>query len=339
MDLPRQPRALGQPRIRSVDIAEPSQLRVRPAQGAEIGGQLGQDAHGEDRVERQPERIGRGHDARRDDRVQREMELAEGRHDQPGRQERMRHEAVADVQATEQDPGDDEPHEDQDLHEGDRGGARRQGRDAWRIRVERLGSRNGRQDRLATEQHDPRQDEDGGRREFEERRRQRWRLVAQAAGGSDDQEGGDGRARDRPQIDGGSPGRVGRQPELALPAGDDDPDHHRVDHGQGDEPAALVQGDRFPAVAPSDPGQDRDAGADQRRGDVDRDVEGTRVLDAGNPLLVQTRRLSSERTTMRRMMLASSRARSRPDGAAVGDRTPRILRAPASASGERAPAG
>ncbi len=165
-------------------------------------------------------------------------------------------------------------HEDRNLEERDRGRGGRQGQDARSARVEGLGARNRRQDRLAAEQHDPGEDEADRRRDLEEVRRESAACRAagcaplRSRGGSRPRPGSASRGRSAPLR--ADPRRARSRPPrptMTIPI------IRALIDGQSDEGGALVQGDGLARVAPADPGQDRDGGADDDRGDVDRDVE------------------------------------------------------------------
>ena len=154
VDLAREPCPFRQRRVRGVDLAEPFQLDVGAAQRREVAAELGLDAHHQDRVEDEPQGIGRGHDPGCDHRIEREVQLAEGGHDQPGGQVRVGHEPVPDVQASKEDRGDDEAGEDRDLEEDDGGRHQTTRRATPRtVRIEGFGARHRRQAGLAPEQH------------------------------------------------------------------------------------------------------------------------------------------------------------------------------------------
>ena len=211
VDLAREPRAFGQRRVRGVHLAETAQLGVGATQGGEVATDLGLDAHHQDRVEDEPQGIGRGHDPGRDDRVEREVQLAEGGHHQARGQVRVGHEPVADVQPSKEDRGDDEAGEDRDLEEHDRGRQRGDAEHARPVRIERFGAGHRRQAGLAPEQHHARQHEHERRDDHEDRRREGRRLAAEAARGADDEDRGHRAAGHRPEVD-----RVPRRADSAA---------------------------------------------------------------------------------------------------------------------------
>jgi hypothetical protein len=84
VDLACEPCPFGERRVRRIHLAQPAQLGVGASERGEIRGELGLDPRREDRVEHEPQGVGRADDAGGDDRVEGEVQLAEGGDDEAG---------------------------------------------------------------------------------------------------------------------------------------------------------------------------------------------------------------------------------------------------------------
>ena len=102
MDLAREARPLRDAGTRGVNVAQPAQFGVRPAESDEVRLQLRLDPKEEDRGEHQSEDVARRDHAGRHDGIHREMQLAEGGNDETDGEERMRHQVLTEVQPPEQ---------------------------------------------------------------------------------------------------------------------------------------------------------------------------------------------------------------------------------------------
>ena len=102
MDLAREARPLRDAGARGVDVAQPAQLGVRPAESDEVRLQLRLDPRKRIAVNIKSKDVARGDDAGRHDGIHREVQLAEGGNDETDGEERMRHQALTEVQPPEQ---------------------------------------------------------------------------------------------------------------------------------------------------------------------------------------------------------------------------------------------
>jgi hypothetical protein len=208
------------------------------------------------------------------------VELAERGDHQPDGEKRVGHEAIAEVEPSEQPRRGDEQAEDHDLEQPDGGRHRRQReRAAARGEVGRAGDR--RQGGLPAEQHE-RRGQQRQRRPERDDQRCHWRSVApQAPRRAEDEQGRGSEPRHGPEVDRRLAGRLGRQAEFRLVAADDEPDHQRIGQRQRHERGALVERDGLPGLAPAHPGKDRDRRAYEDGRYVDRDVERAGIGHAG----------------------------------------------------------